>query len=200
MNLSLKYPSAKGESRTGWVVVCRMLEGKPIISEKIRSSVSAQLWFGFSFYLDIAMQPVNCTEQSVQLVCHLAGFRLQLTFQIKKSSYTIKIVLVKRLRWNSKGEFTTGWLLLGPVIKPLCVAVGALMCTPAARALSPPQPSMEHSSTAALFALWATTKCTTFQTPPAPCFNCSEISISNSSEAEILQKAIRAQKQWVSKI
>lgn len=134
MHLSLKYPLHKGESRTGCVVVCHMLEGKPLISEKITSSVSAQLWFGFSFYLEIAMQPVNCTEQSVQLVCHLAGFRLQLTFQIKKSSYTIKIALVKRLRWNSKGEFTTGWLLLGLVIKPLCVAVGVLMCTPAARA------------------------------------------------------------------
>lgn len=47
----------------------------------------------------------------MQLVCHLAGFRLQLTFQIKKSSYTIKIVLVKRLtRGSSKGltAFRTG--------------------------------------------------------------------------------------------
>lgn len=121
MHLSLKYPLYKGESRTGCAVF-HMLEGKPIISEKITSSVSAQQWFGFSFYLEIVLQPVNCTEQSVQLVCHLAGFRLQLTFQIKKFSYTIKIVLVKRLtRGNSKGEFPTGWLLLRLVIKAVCV-------------------------------------------------------------------------------
>lgn len=112
-----------------------MLEGKPIIPEKITSSVSAQLWFGFSFYLEIVLQPANCTEQSVQPVCHLAGFRLQLTFQIKKFSSTIKIAFVKRLtKGNSKGEFTTGWLLLRLVIKPVCVAEGVLVYTPAARA------------------------------------------------------------------
>lgn len=67
-----------------------MHEGKPIFSEKITSLVSAQLWFSFSFYLEIVIQPVNSTEQSMQLVWHLAGLRLQLTFQVKVSSYTIK--------------------------------------------------------------------------------------------------------------
>lgn len=203
MHLLLKYPLYKGESRTGCVVF-RMLEGKPIISEKITSSVSAQLWFGFSFYLEIVMQPVNRTEQSVQLVCHLAGFRLQLTFQIKKSSYTIKIVLVKRLtRRNSKGEFTTGWLLLRLVIKPVCVWLWVFLCTHLQTELFPPRPNTEHSwycSTVCAVGNYQMHYISNSSFPTAPFFNCSELSMSNSSEAEILQKAITAQKQWVSKI
>lgn len=204
MHLSLKFPLYKGESRTGHVIF-HMLEGKPIISEKITSSVSAQLWFGFSFYLEIVMQPVNCTEQSVQLVCHLAAFRLQLTFQIKKSSYTIKIVLVKRLtRRNSKGEFTMGWLLLRPVIKPVCVWLWVFFCAHLqTELLSPPQPNTEHSrycSTVCAVGNYQTHFISNSSFPPAPFFNCSEHSMSNSSEAEILQKAIAAQKQWDFKI
>lgn len=130
-----------------------MLEGKPIISEKIKSSVSAQLIFGFSFYLEIVMQPVNCTEQSVQLVCHLAGFRLQLTFQIKKSSYTIKIVLVKRLtRGNSKGGIHN-WLIVFKTGHKtfVCVWLRVFLCTHMQReVLSPPQPKAEHSCPAVL--------------------------------------------------
>lgn len=164
----LSIPYTKGNQGQGCVVL-HMLEGKPVISEKITSSVSAQLWFGFSFYLEIVAQPVNCTEQSVQLVCHLAGFRLQLTFQIKKSSCTIKIVLAKRLtRRNSKGEFTTGWLLLTLVIKPVCVCGSGCSYVHTCRQSYSFLPSQTQSTvgTAVLFVLWVTTKCTTFQTAP----------------------------------
>lgn len=71
-------PYPNGESRTGSVVF-HLHEDNPIFSEKTTSSVSAQLLFHFSFYLDI-IQTVDSSKRSTQLACHLAGLRLQPTY------------------------------------------------------------------------------------------------------------------------
>lgn len=139
--LSIPYPKGN-QGQAALSSICMKISP---FSQK-RSHLYCQLWFSFSFYLEIVIQAVNSTEQK-----HAAGVpfgRPEAPTNISSkivSSYTIKTVLAKRLTWSRTGKFTTGWLLSRPVTERMCMAVRVGMYTPEDRAaLSSPARHKQH--------------------------------------------------------